>query len=284
MGRLLLLVLLSVPAALALFWIFATRGRRDHPKWAVLRRFRYAHRGLFDREGGVPENSLAAFRRAKEAGYGVELDVHLTRDGRLAVIHDKNLLRTAGADAVVEELTVPQLKQYRLEGTGERIPLLEEVLELFQGGPPLLVELKADYFDVSELVEKTTRLLDRYQVNYCIESFHPGVLLWLARHRPDVCRGQLSENFWRCRGELKLWQAFAMTNLLSNFLTRPDFISFRQEHRFVPAVWLCRKFHRLNMFGWTVRSQGEMEQLEREGFSVIFEGFRPPMPCPLGAR
>lgn len=281
MGRLILLVLLSIPLAMVLFWAFATRGRRDHPKWAVLRHFRYAHRGLFDRTQGVPENSLAAFRRAREAGYGVELDVHLTGDGRLAVIHDKNLLRTVGVDAEISALSVPELKQYHLEGTGEQIPLLEEVLDLFQGGPPLLVELKADYFDVSELVEKTVKLLDQYRVNYCIESFHPGVLLWLARHRPDVCRGQLSENFWRCRGELKLWQAFAMTNLLSNFLTRPDFISFRQEHRFVPAVWMCRKLHGLKMFGWTVRSQREMEQLEREGFSVIFEGFQPPMRRPL---
>ena len=48
----------------------------------------------------------------------------------LAVIHDKSLLRTAGADVIVEQLTVPQLKQYRLEGTQEQIPLLEEVLEM----------------------------------------------------------------------------------------------------------------------------------------------------------
>lgn len=181
-------------------------------------------------------------------------------------------------------MTVPQLKSYRLEGTQEKIPLLEEVLEIFQDGPPLLVELKADYFDVKKLVETAVRTLDQYRVNYCIESFHPGVLLWLARHRPDICRGQLSENFWRCRGELKAWQAFAMTNLLSNFLTRPDFISFRQEHRWVPSVWLCRKLHRLKMFGWTVRSPREMEQLEREGFSVIFEGFQPPLHAPVWAQ
>ena len=146
------------------------------------------------------------------------------------------------------------------------------------------MELKADYFDVKKLVETAVRSLDQYRVNYCIESFHPGVLLWLARHRPDICRGQLSENFWRCRGELKAWQAFAMTNLLSNFLTRPDFISFRQEHRWVPSVWLCRKLHRLKMFGWTVRSPREMEQLEREGFSVIFEGFQPPLHAPVWAQ
>ncbi len=123
---------LCTPIALVIFWIFATRGRRNHPKWEVLRRFRYAHRGLHDPAQGVPENSMAAFRRARAFQCGIELDVHLTKDGRLAVIHDKSLLRTAGADVIVEQLTVPQLKSYRLEGTQEKIPLLEEVLEVFQ--------------------------------------------------------------------------------------------------------------------------------------------------------
>ncbi len=256
-------------------WPLATAGRRNHPKWSVLHSVPYAHRGLHSRQEGVPENSMAAFRKALQHGYGIELDVHLTKDGQLAVIHDKSLKRTAGIDAQVSDLTMEELKRCRLEGTQETIPAFEEVLKLFQGGPPLLVELKADYFDVRELVKKTVSALDRYRVNYCIESFHPGVLFWLRRHRPDICRGQLSQNFWRHRGELKGWQAFAMTNLLSNFLTRPDFISFHWAHRMLPAVWLCRRLHRLPVFCWTVQSRQTMEQVEREGCLVIFEGFLP---------
>jgi len=241
----------------------------------VFRRFRYAHRGLHDREAGAPENSLPAFRRALERGYGVELDVHLTGDGRLAVIHDKNLKRTAGVDAEVSGLSAAELKAFQLEGTGETVPLLEEVLPMFQGGPPLLVELKADYYDVSALVETAVNTLDRFRVNYCIESFHPGVVRWLRLHRPDVCRGQLSQDFWRFRGELSWWQALAMAGLLPNALTRPDFISFHWEHRMLPAVWLCKKLHRLPVFCWTVTDPEEMSRLEREGFLVIFEGFQP---------
>ena len=259
-------------------WIYATGGRKEHPHWAVLSQFRYAHRGLHDRQLGIPENSMAAFRRAYQLGYGVELDVHLTKDGQLAVIHDKNLKRTTGVDAEVADCTMEELKNCRLEGTQETIPTLEEVLELFQGGPPLLVELKADYFDVRELVEKAVAVLDRYSVVYCIESFHPGVVLWLKRHRPDICRGQLSQDFWRDRGELKRWQAFPMTHLLSNFLTKPDFISFHWKHRLLPAVWLCGHIHHLPIFCWTVRSCQTMEQVEREGCQVIFEGFLPAAP------
>ena len=70
-----------------------------------------------------------------ERGYGVELDVHLTGDGRLAVIHDKNLKRTAGVDAEVSGLSAAELKAFQLEDRGDG-PLLEEVLPMFQGGPP----------------------------------------------------------------------------------------------------------------------------------------------------
>ena len=266
-----LLILLAV----LVLWAAATGGRRNHPQLAYFRRFPYAHRGLHDRTRGVPENSMAAFRLARERGFGVELDVHLTRDGRLAVVHDKSLKRTAGVDVEVESLTVEELKQFRLEGTEETIPMLEEVAALFQDGPPLLVELKADYFDVRALVAQTVETLDRYRVRYCIESFHPGVLLWLLRHRPDICRGQLSQDFCRFPGELKPWQALCMTGLLPNLLTRPDFIAFHHRHCWVPAVFLCRRLHHLPVVCWTVDSQKEMERRQRRGYQVIFEGFVP---------
>ena len=66
-----------------------------------------------------------------------------------------------------------------------------------------------------------------------------------------------------------------MAGLLPNALTRPDFISFHWEHRMLPAVWLCKKLHRLPVFCWTVTDPEEMSRLEREGFLVIFEGFQP---------
>lgn len=139
-----MLILLIILILLFCLYLLSLRCRRGHPAWATLRQFRYAHRGLHDREQGIPENSLAAFRRAVEQGFGAELDVHLTKDGRLAVIHDDSLLRTAGADVKASELTAAELGQYRLEGTDEKIPFLEEVLPLFEGKAPLIVELKVE--------------------------------------------------------------------------------------------------------------------------------------------
>ena len=138
----LLLILAAAAAAAAalaglgylLVW-FLLHGRRDGPGWEKLEGFRYAHRGLHG--PGVPENSLAAFRRAAEAGYGAELDVHLTRDGRLVVIHDGDLERMCGVPGRVAEKTAEELAALRLAGSEEHIPLLEEVLPLFAGRAPL---------------------------------------------------------------------------------------------------------------------------------------------------
>ena len=164
---------------LFLLWMLALRCRKNHPAWDTLRKFRYAHRGLHNSaEEGIPENSMAAFRLAAEQGYGIELDIHLTRDGRLAVIHDNSLLRTAGADVKVKDLTAEELSQYRLEGTEEKIPFLEEVLPLFEGKAPVIVELKVEG-NSAALAEAACKVLDGFKVDYCIESFHPQAIIWL---------------------------------------------------------------------------------------------------------
>ena len=99
----------------------------------------YAHRGLHDVAAAMPENSIAAFMAALDNGYGAELDIHLLKDGNLAVIHDSSLLRTAGADVIVEDLTVEDIENYRLLGSDEKIPSLQKVLALFEGRAPLVI-------------------------------------------------------------------------------------------------------------------------------------------------
>ena len=92
------------------------------------------------------------------------------KDGKLAVIHDASLLRTAGADVYIEDLTAGELESYRLEGTEQRIPLLEEVLPLFVGRAPLIVELKAERGNAAALAAATCAVLDKYKVDCCVES------------------------------------------------------------------------------------------------------------------
>lgn len=273
-----MIILALVLALVVLLELFslALQCRRGHPQWKTLRAFRYAHRGYHDKPQ-IPENSMAAFRRAIANFYGVELDVHLLRDGNLAVIHDASLLRTAGADVLVEDLTTEELKQYRLEGTQEQIPLLGEVLELFEDKMPLIVELKPERGNYNELTAAACQLLDQYRVSYCIESFDPRCLMWLKKHRPEICRGQLSQNFMRHGGgggqsKLTLW---VLQHLLTNFLTKPDFIAYRFEDRKNMCLQWCHKVFKVQEVNWTITTKEEMEAAEREGNLVIFERFDP---------
>jgi len=120
--------------ALGGLYVLSTQGRTGHPGLSALQGWNYAHRGLHDAE--KPENSMAAFRAALENGYGIELDIHLIKDGNLAVIHDTSLLRTTGRDGKITDLTTEDLANYHLNGTQETIPTFRQVLELFAGKAP----------------------------------------------------------------------------------------------------------------------------------------------------
>ena len=135
-----MIILLILPVVLAVLYLLTLRGRIRHPLLRKLRKWKYAHRGLHG--DGIPENSMAAFRLALENGYGAELDVHMLADGNLAVIHDASLLRTAGVDVKIEDWTTDKLSKFSLVGTDETIPTLRQVLYVFDGKAPLIVELK----------------------------------------------------------------------------------------------------------------------------------------------
>ena len=156
----------------------------------------YAHRGLFDNESDAPENSLAAFQKAVEVGYGMEMDVQLTKDDQLVVFHDATLKRMCGVEGNVWDYTLEELKQFKLAKTDETIPSFEEVLNLVAGRTPLIVEYKLDR-PLTKVCELGDQLLSQYQGVYCIESFHPFALMWYKKHRPEVMRGQLSGNLAR---------------------------------------------------------------------------------------
>lgn len=258
-------------------WCALLRPRQNQPGWDRLAGVRYAHRGLHDLSAGAPENSMAAFRRAVEGGFGAELDVHLMADGELAVVHDSNLRRLCGADVCIEDLTAADLKDYPLMGTEETIPLFREVLDLFAGKTPLIIELKVERGNAAPLTDAVMAALKGWEGTYCLESFHPGVLLRLKGKYPQVLRGQLSENFLR-GGEvngLSLPARFVLTNLLTSAFTRPDFIAYNCRDRGNLSLRLMRAVYGVHEVGWTVRDRGTMEALAQENVPPIFEGFVP---------
>lgn len=268
-----MIFLILAPIFIAAY-LLALRGRKYHPQMEALRNSAYAHRGLHG--NGIPENSMAAFRAAMEGGYGIELDVHLMRDGRLAVIHDTSLKRTAGADIRIEDLTAAELANYPLDGTKETIPLLSQVLELNARKAPLIIELKSERNNYAALTKAACDLMDSYQGPYCVESFDPRCIAWLAKHRPDIVRGQLAENFVaNPHSPLPLFLKFVLTHQLENFLIRPDFVAYKFSDRKTLGNLLVRKLWGAQGVTWTLKSQKDFDTAVAEGWLPIFEGFRP---------
>lgn len=243
--------------------------------------WRYAHRG-FHNKPAVPENSMIAFRRAVDEGFGIELDVHLTKDKKLAVIHDSSLKRTCGVDLNIEEITLGEAQVYFLEKSQEVIPAFEEVLDAVDGKVPLIIEIKSAGGNDRELTDSVMAVLEGYDGLYCIESFSPYVVGYLRKAYPDVVRGQLSgclnRNFDKKHAGasgnepiLTGLQDFLLKNLWVNAAGRPDFVAYCYEDRDMRALV---KFKGAK-FMWTIRRYDDLKACEKSGAAGIFEQFNP---------
>ncbi len=230
-----------------------------------------AHRGLFTADQSVPENSLPAFRAARESGYGVELDVQLSADGQVVVIHDDDLLNACGEAARVDAYTFAELGRFRLFGTAEHIPLFTEVLDVL-GDAPVIVELKSSGSNNALLCAKTLDILRKQGIHFCVESFDPFIVQWFKKNAPDLLRGQLS-NPGEYFPELRKLQAFMLGNLMGNFLGRPHFVAYDTS----PWPWpvrLCMAMKPMKV-AWTVHQEDGPARFERENDCVIFEHYLP---------
>lgn len=154
------------------------------PPW--LREVPLAHRGLHDGHQR-PENSLAAFAAAAEAGYGVELDVMLSRDRVPVVSHDPTLERSADRPDRIADLTVAELAAVTIGGTREHVPTLAAALAVLRG-VPVMVEVKQPALRAGALEAAIAPVLDAHPGPACVASFNPATLRWFRRRRPEAVR------------------------------------------------------------------------------------------------
>ena len=266
-------MLIAIILILLILYLLSLRGRRNHPGLNQFRGWYYAHRGLHN--ASRPENSLAAFQAAVNAGYGMELDVHLLKDGQLAVIHDSLLQRTTGAEGRIEDLTADQLCEYHLAGTEQTIPDFRQVLALVDGKVPLIVELKSVSNNYKELCKTACNMLEGYTGPYCIESFDPRCVYWLRKHRPHIVRGQLVERFTKSKVKVPWILKFCLTYQLFNFLLLPDFVAHEYGCRKNLSNRLVRKLWGIQGVSWTLRTKEQFDTALSEDLLPIFEGFIP---------
>ncbi len=268
------MILLIIPAALLIYLFLTAPGSRakKHVRAALPVPY-YAHRGLHG--GQIPENSLPAFEEAVKNGYGIELDVRLTKDRRIVVHHDESLKRMCGVDRRISDMTLDEILSLRLQGVSCGIPTLDAVCALVNGRAPLLIEMKSDPGN-GDLPKLLYSRMKGYRGVWCVESFDPRMLLWFRLHARGVIRGQLAMDPYRSQGNKGLLFR-AAAHLLMNFLSRPDFIAYGYLGGKNPSFRFVRRLFRPVTAAWTVKSADESGKLASAYDVQIFEGFCPDM-------
>ena len=238
----------------------------------------FAHRGLHGREQGRIENSASAFDAAVAAGYGIELDVQLSADGRAIVFHDAMLDRLTGETGRVRQRTAAELGRIALAGSGDTIPTLAATLEQVAGRVPLLIELKDQTGDLGpsdgRLEAAVAGDLAAYAGPVALMSFNPSMIARLAALAPTLPRGLTTDAFapdsWRGVPPERL----AELRRIDTGAVAAAFVSHDHRDLATPRIVELRAAG-LPILTWTIRS-AEAEALALRGADAItFEGYRP---------
>ena len=270
----LLVNILIIAVVLVLIYLFLIAPRMLHrADRTPFLDWHYAHRGLFDNSSDAPENSLAAFQKAVDAGYGIELDVQLSKDEKLVVFHDATLKRMCGVDGNVWDYTLEELQKMKLLNSDQTIPTFEQFLEIVDGKVPFILEFKLDRAQ-TRVCQYANEVLKNYKGVYCIESFHPLALMWYRKNRPDVMRGQLCEEFFRSKKYKGKFLFTLLSFLPFNFLTRPDFIAYNHKHASNISRRISKALGGLSVC-YTVKNVEQYEKAKENQFElIIFDSFR----------
>lgn len=215
-----------------------------------------AHRGYHDIKEGIPENSVAAFKRAIRYNYTIELDVHLTKDQKLVVFHDNNLKRVCGVNKIIESCTYNELLKYNLFDTKYKIPLFEEVLKLVDGKVGLLIEIKTAKFS-GKLESKVSNLLDCYKGNYAVQSFNSMSILWFKKNKKSYIRGLLASDFKK-RKDISNLRKNIIKTLITDIILKTDFIAY--DINALPNRYIEAKRRSKLVLGWTIRNKKDYDK------------------------
>lgn len=238
--------------------------------WDLLFHPPVAHRGLWT-PGGAPENSLGAFQAARQAGYGVELDVQLSADGEAVVFHDDNLKRMTGVEGRIRDYSAADLAQMKLAGTDEYIPTLLETLAIIGRRAMVHVELKTPYGEVGPLEQRVHEVLMDHVGPTCVIGFNPYSHAWFADRFPGVLRGLDSYDYKRAP-HLADVQRESFARLEHVAIARPHFLAMHID--MLPDERVAKyRAEGMPVVGWTVRDRAQWDAVKDHCDNLIFEGF-----------
>ena len=214
-----------------------------------------AHRGYSQK---YPENTMLAFKKAYEEGFdGVETDVHMTKDGRLVLIHDEKINRTSNGKGYVKDMTLKELRQYNYSYHFQydcSIPTLEELLEFCKDKDfKINIELKTDVIHYCGLEEAVYNLVQKYNIQnqvYYSSFYLPSVLI-MQQFDPCIYVGYLMENKYNQKTKELLDHHIKAYHPRYNYLNRKR-IEFLKQHQKMIAAWTVphfKEYKRLESLG-----------------------------------
>ncbi|WHS31135.1 glycerophosphodiester phosphodiesterase [Brucella sp. NM4] len=224
-----------------------------------------AHRGLHDLNKTRWENTLAAFEAAAKAGFAIECDVHLTKDGGVVVFHDDDLQRLAGREGRISDLTLSEATALHVGGTAERVPTLRQMLDLVDGRVPLVIELKGIEGRDDGLVAAVARELGEYKGEAAIMSFDHHLIRRFASDAPGIPGGLTAEG-------TRTQDFEAHFSMLAHGIS---FVSYNVHHLPNPFVTFVREKLHMPVISWTVRDREMQKHSELNVEQITFEGFDP---------
>lgn len=242
-----------------------------------------AHRGYHNRAEGRVENSLAAFRAAIAAGYGIEMDLQLSADGVAMVFHDEWMERLTEASGFVKDFTAAELGRIQLRDSRETIPTLEQALILIAGQVPLLIEIK-DQTETMQptdgrLEAATAAVLSGYKGPVAVMSFNPHSVAHMARLAPTIARGLTTSAYdpdaW---APLSPETCDALRPIPDYDRTESSFISHEAADLARPRVAELRA-QGAAILCWTIRSPEAEAAARKVAQNITFEGYPAAFPA-----
>ncbi|MEZ5757273.1 MAG: glycerophosphodiester phosphodiesterase family protein [Emcibacteraceae bacterium] len=228
----------------------------------------YAHRGLHGSRTGYVENSLSAFKEAAERGFGIELDVLLSRDNIAMVFHDTELGRLTTHAGNTIDYSADELSKIKLSNSNDIILTLQYVLSQIGAKTRILIEIKGDQGHFHEIAEAVWNDIKFYPDDIAIMSFYPEIIKYFKAYYPGVPRGlvattiddgELPKEYLNPDKQLRLIKSLDV-----------DFIAY--DIRILPnkVTRYCRE-HNIPVLTWTVRSEEERIKAKDNTDNIIFE-------------
>lgn len=229
----------------------------------------YAHRGLHTKN--IKENTIEAFEDAKRMGFGIELDVHLTKDNKIVVFHDYTLERLLGIDKYISSIDSSDLVNYKLKETNQSIVLLEDVLDLVSGDIPIIVEIKS-LFREEEMANRIVETNKSYKGDLAFKSFNHDFMDKLKIYAPQVPCGKV---FSKLISDTPMAQQMTLINDKAYFsYDKMDFISVSYNE--LTSKYISKaKRKGIKILTWTIKNKVLANMALKKADAVMFENFLP---------